>query len=78
MKFFWRTPELVEKLLPFLDLETTKQLAKAHELTLLILGKAFIWNKLAKRTFPVDENFDLKRTHFWHQRSQRRGSLLNF
>ena len=59
MKFFWRTPELVENLLPFLDLETTKQLAKAHELTLLILGKAFIWNKLAKRTFPVVENFDL-------------------
>ena len=50
---------MVEKLLPFLDLESTKQLAKAHELTLLILGKAFIWNKLAKRTFPVDENFDL-------------------
>ena len=29
-KKFWATPELVEKLLPLLDLASTKELAKAH------------------------------------------------
>ena len=48
-----RTPELVENaLLPFLDIESVEQLAKAHDLTVEILGKTFTWNKLVKRTFP--------------------------
>ena len=52
-KKFWRTPELVENaLLPFLDLESVEQMAKAHDLTVEILGKTFTWNKLVKRTFP--------------------------
>ena len=52
-KMFWRTPELVENaLLPFLDLESVEQPAKAHDLTVEILGKTFTWNKLVKRTFP--------------------------
>ena len=33
---FWRTPELVEKLLTFLDAGSTKLLAEAHHLTLEI------------------------------------------
>ena len=56
---FWRTPELVEKLLTFLDAGSTKLLAESHDLTLQILGQAFNWDKLTKRTFPVGENFDL-------------------
>ena len=53
-KKFWRTRELVENaLLPFLDLESVEQLAKAHDLTVEILGKTFTWNKLVKRTFPL-------------------------
>ena len=52
---FWATPELIEKLLlPFLDAGSTKHLAEAHGLTLEVLGKAFSWDKLIKRTFPVD------------------------
>ena len=38
---FWRTPELVEKLLTFLDPGSTKLLAESHDLTLQILGQAF-------------------------------------
>ena len=45
---FRGTPELVEKLLPFLDLESIKQLAKSHKLTQQILGNSFIWNQLIK------------------------------
>ena len=52
---FMATPELVEKLLlPFLDTGSTKHLAEAHGLTLEVLGKALSWDKLIKRTFPVD------------------------
>ena len=38
---FWRTPELVEKLLTFLDAGSTKLLAESHDLTLEILEQAF-------------------------------------
>ena len=48
------TPELIEKILPFLDAGSIKHLAEAHGLTLEVLGKALIWDKLVKRTFPVD------------------------
>ena len=55
---FWGTPELVEKLLPFLDLESIKQLSTFQKLTRQILGKTFVWNQLIKRTFPRDHNID--------------------
>ena len=48
---FWGLPEMVEKLLPFLDPASTKELAEAHDLTLQMLGKADIWEKLIKRAF---------------------------
>ena len=51
-KQVWGTPELVEKLLLFLDLASIKELSKVHQLTRLILGGAFFWNKLVKKTFP--------------------------
>ena len=44
----WETPELVEKLLPFLDLEFTLHLAQTHELTQDILQGSCIWNKLIR------------------------------
>ena len=56
---FWGTPELVEHLLPFLDADSTKELAEAHHLTRQILGKALIWGRLTKRTFPLGKNFHL-------------------
>ena len=54
---FWEIPELVEKLLPFLDLESTFHLAQAHELTQDILQGSHIWNKLIKRTRLQDGGF---------------------
>ena len=48
-KIFWETPELLETLLPFLDLKSTLQLAKTHELTQDILQGASAWNKLIRR-----------------------------
>ena len=57
-KKFWGTPELVEKLLFFLDLESIKQMAASHKLTRKILGKTFMWKQLIKRIFPRDHNID--------------------
>ena len=54
-KKFWKTPELVEELLDFLDLDSIKQLAKHHVLTKEILGKEVVWQKILKRAMPLDE-----------------------
>ena len=52
---FWETPELVEKLLPYLDLSATKLLAESHKLTRKILKKALNWNKLIQRILPLED-----------------------
>ena len=46
-KKFWERPELVENLLLFLDLASTKELAKSHWLTRQILGNVFSWKQAA-------------------------------
>ena len=48
---FWRIPELVETLLPFLDVKSILSLAQCHQLTLNILQGTFVWNQLIQRTF---------------------------
>ena len=58
-KKFWETPELVEKLLHFLDLASTKELAESHRLTRQILQGVFFWNKLIKNTFPEGGNINV-------------------
>ena len=57
-KIFWRTPELVEKLLPFLDLDSTLHLAQTHGLTRELLKKSFVWNKLIRRSCPSHDGKD--------------------
>ena len=47
---FWQLPELIEELLKFLDLESTLQLARAHERTRNILQGRKAWNNLLKRS----------------------------
>ena len=47
---FWETPELVDMLLTFLDLQSTLHLAQNHEVTWKILQGSFAWNKLIRRT----------------------------
>ena len=56
---FWKTPELIEQLLPFLDPESTRRLAQAHALTLDILQGSVAWGKLVRRScFEGDVNSD--------------------
>ena len=40
---------MVEKLLPFLDLDSTLHLAQTHRVTRELLKKSFVWNKLIRR-----------------------------
>ena len=69
-KKFWATPELVEKLLPFLGLPSLKELAQANNLTRKILSGAFVWKKLIEKTFPEDgnRNVDHGQMPWWAER----------
>ena len=51
-KKFWGSPELIATLLPFLDLDSTHQLAQAHLKTREILQTTVDWNKLVRRSCP--------------------------
>ena len=57
---FWETSELVETLLPYLDLTSTKLLAESHKLTRQMLRKAFIWKKLIQRKLPTEEKINFR------------------
>ena len=58
-KKFWRSPELIEALLPFIDPPSTRCLAQVHPLSLDILQSAFVWNKLITRSIPDKKNTDI-------------------
>ena len=50
-KKFWNTPELVEKILPNLDLKSLALLLEAHKPVIDILTEGTItWNNLTRRT----------------------------
>ena len=49
---FWKTPELVEGLLPHLDPPSTLELAKVHPLTSGILQGISDWNRFIRRSCP--------------------------
>ena len=51
---FWRTADLVESLLLFLDARSTLTLVKVLPLALDIIQMKSMWNKLVKRVCPYD------------------------
>ena len=51
-KIFWRTPELVEYLISFLDPVSILALAKTSTLTREVLQRWLNWSRLIKRTCP--------------------------
>ena len=60
-KKFWRSPELVEKLISsFLDTGSILALAKCHQLTLDLLNSGnSVWNKIISRTCPESVRINL-------------------
>ena len=54
-KKVWETPELVEKLLPFLDPESTLALAQCQETVPSILQGTLLWNQFIRRACPFTE-----------------------
>ena len=52
---FWQTPELVQGLLPYLDLESTLRLAQTHKKTQSILQGSRVWTNLIKRSSPLNQ-----------------------
>ena len=59
---FWKTPELLETLLPFLDVASTLRLAESHfssendSLVLDVLQRPLVWKKLIERSLPESQN----------------------
>ena len=47
---FWRSPELVRTLLPYLEVGSTMALASTHPLTVALLQNMFIWRDFIQRT----------------------------
>ena len=63
---FWRTPELIESLLTFLDLDSILRLAESHELTRNILQGLHNRSKLIQRSCPqndANDNPELQKKH---------------
>ena len=58
VKKFWETPELVEKLLPFLDLESTLSLAQCHKKIPRIFEGPCMWNQFIRRACPFTDEWD--------------------
>ena len=58
-KMFWQTRELVDKLVPFLDVESVSRLAEAHHLTAQVLqDTSRTWKKLVERSCPYYEHVE--------------------
>ena len=55
MYMFLNSPELLEKLLPYLDLGSTLSLAIAHKMIRQVLEGSLAWNKLLMRCTPLDQ-----------------------
>ena len=51
-KKFWKSPELVEGLLPFLDPPSILTLAQAHELTTGVIQGTYNWIRFISRSCP--------------------------
>ena len=49
---FWRTPELLERLLIFLDVKSILCLARCHQFTVNVLQGTSVWKKLIRRICP--------------------------
>ena len=61
-KMFWKLPELVDKLISFLDVESVSKLAEVHQLTAQVLQSKSAWDKLVKRSCPYYEHTKLSVT----------------
>ena len=47
---FWSTPELVDRVVSFLDLESNMLLARSNELALKVVQRPSVWNKLIRQS----------------------------
>ena len=49
----WRSPEVLEKLLDFLDARSILFLASCHDLIKNLLQRSSVWPKVVRRICPV-------------------------
>ena len=66
---FWSTPELVEKLVFFLDASSILNLAQTHRLTQQIFQQPFVWNQLVRRSCPYND-WPVEEAEFLRKRAE--------
>ena len=58
-EMFWRNPDLIERFLPFLDVDTTLQLARSQgSCALQVIQHPPAWRKLIKRALPSNREIN--------------------
>ena len=61
---FWKSPDLVSQLLPFLDSSSTLVLATVQPLVVQLLQRSSIWKGLLRRSTIEDVYFYTEETRF--------------
>ena len=77
VELFWARPELVEKILPYLDLVSILSLVKAHDVTQAFLQRSLNWGKLVRRHCPFhDPYLDRFEGSFSEERVEQKVNLV--
>ena len=76
-KKFWRLPELVEMLIPFLDGPSTLSLVKACPLALEIIQRKSMWIKLVRRVCPYMVYDVLEWVEYEEEVAKDRSAVMN-
>ena len=74
---FWRLPELVETLIPFLDGSSTLALVKAFPLALKVIQRKTVWVKHVKRLCPFFIYEVVSEEEFEKTLVEEKGSVMN-
>ena len=75
---FWRLPELVETLIPFLDSSSTLALVKAFPLALEVIQRKTVWVKHVKRLCPFFINILVSEEEYEETLVEEKGSVMSF
>ena len=76
-KKFWKTPELVDRLMPFLDGQSTLSLVTALPLALEIVKGKASWIQLVKRVCPFETKDAVDAAEWEKQVAKERMDVLN-
>ena len=74
MEKFWASEDLVEELLPFLDLHSIMALASVHDLTLAVIHRDVVWQGVLLKTFKTKSELVVQE---WEEKVDLLMDLIN-